>query len=222
MVHTYEILQEGVPPPQVNLEIFRQDCGQSIKSLQWSFLWWEENSQGECKPKVLFPQESIQVWNRFLKCLFWTAQNSRSMLCLHSMSTWILNCFCSSWHGLQDRPGYEWLRGVRCEWKNLILIEKQSQINNWAHWSGLGCLFFESIRNTLLPPKRTQKTFEYFPKSKSAPSSFHEARSYLKFQWSSGRVLNSKTMNRRYPFDLYHLTTFEDKKKLRPRTILEF
>ena len=48
------------------------------------------------------------------------------------------------------------------------LIEKQSQINNWGHWSGMKFLFFEWIGNTLFLPKRTQQTWEHFPNRKSA------------------------------------------------------
>ena len=76
---------------------------------------------------------------------------------------------CFTWYGLQYRPGHGLFRRVCCGWNTLIHIEKQSQISNWAHWSRLTCQFLECIGNTLLMPKCTQKTFEHFPKMKSAP-----------------------------------------------------
>ena len=92
---------------------------------------------------------------------------------MRSIFIWISNCFCFTWHGLQYRLGHGWFWGVHCGWKNLILIEKQSQNSNWTHWSGLKRPFFECIRDILLSPKRAQQTFEHFSKSKSAPSKCH-------------------------------------------------
>ena len=56
--------------------------------------------------------------------------------------------------------------------ENFILIEEESQIGLWAHWSGLKCLFFECLGNTLLSLKRTQQTCEHFPKREVRPSMF--------------------------------------------------